>query len=472
VSGLNGYELKARAEKILEATPDDGRPLTDRINGAVTAAAAVSRTAQLLDRIRDFLTRYVVLPGEDELTALALFVAHTYAFESAHATPYLLVLSPEKRSGKTLLLETLSVLVARPWKVAGSSEAAMFRKIALEQPTLLLDEIDAVFGAATERTEPLRAILNAGNRRGAAVARCGGKNRDEVFDFDIFCPKVLAGIDTGHRLPDTIRDRAITIRMVRKTRAEPVDRFRYRDAVAAADELRADLVLWAADGASELDRVRPEWPDLDDRAAEAWEPLLVIADLADGDWSQTARSTAERLSGRADDDDAQRPGGLLLAAAQIALNGKDRISTSALLTHVNDDDELPFGGWRDGGGLDARGLARLLRPYGVRPETIRTGDTTCKGYQRTSFADAWDHWLPPTPEEAEQGKQAEQERPEKPLEQADVTDVTAVTATPGESPPERNNLVWDFRTTTEPTMPKNAEAAQLLGVSAYDEAGE
>ena len=184
----------------------------------------MSATLRLLASIEGTIRRFVVLPGDHEAAALALFVAHTYALEGAHATPYLLIVSPEKRSGKTRLLEVLELMAARPWRVTSASEAAIYRKIAASSPTLLLDEIDAVFGEASERTEPLRALLNAGNRPGAAVSRCirdGGSMT--VQDFRVFCPKVLAGIDTGHRIPDTIRDRAIPIAMVRRTQAEQVD---------------------------------------------------------------------------------------------------------------------------------------------------------------------------------------------------------------------------------------------------------
>lgn len=124
-----------------------------------------------LSAVREAIQRFVVL-GEHEAVAVSLFVFHTWAFAAAPATPYLLVVSPEKRSGKSRLLEVLELLVARPWRVAGASEPAMFRKIAQQQPTLLLDEIDAIFGSNGERTEPLRAMLNAGNRPGTCVARC------------------------------------------------------------------------------------------------------------------------------------------------------------------------------------------------------------------------------------------------------------------------------------------------------------
>src|SRR5205823_998737 len=79
----------------------------------------------------------------------------------------LAVTSPEKRSGKSRLFEVLEILVANPWKVITPTEAVIFRKIDKDRPTLLLDETDAIFGKRNgENYEGLRALLNAGNRRG------------------------------------------------------------------------------------------------------------------------------------------------------------------------------------------------------------------------------------------------------------------------------------------------------------------
>lgn len=380
---------------------------------------------RLLAQVTETLDRYVVLPGEHERDVLALFAAHTWAIDGAHATPYMLVVSPEKRSGKSRLLQVLELVVARPWGVIGASEAAMFRKIAKDKPTLQLDEIDAIFNSHSERTEPLRAILNAGNRPGATVARCVGENKD-VEDFPIFCAKVLAGIDSGHRIPDTVRDRAVTISMQRKTGAEPVERFRYRDANAGAQPIREGFERWAVGAVDQLLAADPELPrELDDRAAEAWEPLLAIADMAGRGWPERARSAAKALSGDIDRDETTT-GTMLLAAIQKAFGESDRITTIDLLGTINADDELPFGGWRDGKGLDGRRLARHLKPYGIRPRTIRIGDHTEKGYLKESLTEAWERWLP-TCTEPSQPSQASGAVTQAPHDQADVTDVTAVT---------------------------------------------
>jgi hypothetical protein len=312
--------------------------------------------------------------------------------------------------------------------VASTTEAALFRKIEQTEPTLLLDEIDAVFGANSERTEPLRAALNAGNRRGAKAARVVGQGtKMEARDFSVFCPKVLAGIDTG-RLPETIQDRAITLRMKRRRHGENVERLRYRIAAAETEPLRAELAAWAASTIDHLRDAVPELPDeLGDRAADAWEPLLAIADLAEEDWPTQARAAAVELS--ASDNDEVGRGTQLLAAIREAMGGADVAFTTALLGRINADEGLPFGGWRDGKGLDGRGLGRLLKPYGVKSRTVRIDQATAKGYHAADLADAWARYLPPP--EASQPSQAShpaRPTPENPHGNSDVTAVTDVTA--------------------------------------------
>ena len=118
----------------------------------------------------------------------------------------------------------------KPWLTLSVTEAVLFREIDKTQPTLLLDESDALFkkggGGNDDRREPIRALLNAGFKRGAMVPRCMGNNF-EVQHFKVFCAKAFAGIGT---LPDTIADRSLPIRLTRKSRSETVERLRDRNA--------------------------------------------------------------------------------------------------------------------------------------------------------------------------------------------------------------------------------------------------
>ncbi|HUN77407.1 MAG TPA: DUF3631 domain-containing protein [Solirubrobacteraceae bacterium] len=387
-------------------------------------------TADMLDRVGAFVGRFVVLPSEAARIALALYVLHTHAIDAAEATPYLLVLSPERQSGKTRLLEVAELLVRSPWRVAGASEAALFRRIERDRPSLLLDEIDAVFASSTERVEPLRCLLNAGNRHGASVSRVVAKGKSmEVVDFAVFCPKMLAGIDSS-KLPETLTDRSVTIKMQRRRDGERVERLRYRHASRDAEPIREALQSWATAAVEQLRDAEPELPDeLGDRQADAWEPLLAIADHAGGEWPIRARAAAVELSAPVEGEEVGR-GAQLLAVTREALGDCETISTADLLASINADDELPFGGWRDGKGLDARGLARLLRPYDIRPRTVRIGETTAKGYTADGLRDVFARYLPGA-SQASPPTHPEEPPTENPHEYSDVTHVTDVTAQAG-----------------------------------------
>jgi hypothetical protein len=368
-------ELYALAEDELRDLPPE--PKTPR----APALPAVT----LLDVVERFLKRFVHFNGEHEVTALALYVMHTWAFSSAHATPYLFVKSPQRRSGKTRLLEVLELVCRGAMRAASISEAGLFQAVEAWRPTLLLDEIDAMFTSRSERAEAVRGILNAGNRPNSFVVR--GTQDGTPVKFDTFCPKVLAGIDTG-KLPDTIRDRSIVIGLERKLRSEPVGRLRERELRESLDDLRGQLENWADEHAETLAvfRLADSITEIDDRLEEAWEPLCAVADVAGGDWPTRARAAAVALSGS--DAGAEDHGQLLLAALLAAFDG-EAMTTKAICTALNADDELPFGGYRRGDGIDGRGLARLLKPYGIKPQTVRDDDETAKGYKAEDFAEAW-----------------------------------------------------------------------------------
>jgi hypothetical protein len=75
-------------------------------------------------------------------------------------------------------------VVARPWKVITPTEAVVFRKLDRDQPTLLLDEYDAIWKDRDQ--EPLGAAPERWQQAGNTVPRSPGANRDELTDFGIF----------------------------------------------------------------------------------------------------------------------------------------------------------------------------------------------------------------------------------------------------------------------------------------------
>ena len=337
----------------------------------------------VLDEVRRFVRRFVVL-DEPQAHAVSLWVAHTYVFDAFSCTPYLAISSAEKRSGKTRLLEVLALLVRDPLPTANISDAALFRVIDDKQPTLLIDEVDAIFGKKSPRDE-LRGIINAGYRSGSTTHRMGGKNNTELQTFSVFCPKAFAGI--GDCLPDTIADRSIPIRLCRRTRANAVERFRLRDVAPEGDALRDRLASWLEPQRDYLAESRPDLPDeLDDRAQDVWEPLLSISDLVS--WP-AARSAAITLSsGDERVDDSVTAQLIRDVSAVFAANDDQPFKTSVLLDELYRFEESPWGDWY-GRPLSAYGLSKLLRPYRIKTMPVYAEGKTVRGYKVGQFSDAF-----------------------------------------------------------------------------------
>ena len=346
-----------------------------------------------LDEVRAFIGHYIVATSH-QLDAVTLWLAHAHAIEAAETTPYLSIRSAEKRSGKSRLLEVLELLVPEPLKTENISVAALART-ADGGATLLLDEVDSVFGKgskASETQEMLRGVLDSGYRVSGSYVRMVGPGANmSPRRFNTFGAKALSGIGT---LPGTLDDRSIIVVLKRKTKDEQVSRFRYRDARDSAKPLQESLVAWALSAVPQLRDARPDIPAaLDDRAQDGWEPLLAIADIAGGDWPQRARDAARALSsGETREDESQ--GVRLLDDIHGILMNRDRISSDELVRCLAKLDEAPWGDWH-GKPLSQRTLAPLLKPYGIRPRSVRQDDgSTPKGYRTSDFEDAFSRYLP------------------------------------------------------------------------------
>ncbi len=348
--------------------------------------------AELLDELVVFVRRFVAMTAA-QARVFALWILHTYTLEAAEQTPYLDISSAEKRSGKSRLLDVAELLANNPLSTANVSDAALFRSIGDAPPSLLFDEIDAIFGPKARDREDLRSLMNAGYRRGAVVLRCvGDGSKQKVERFPVFCPKALAGIG---ELPDTVADRSLPIRLERRAPGEHVERFRRRDAEHQAAPLRKQAQRFTAQSVKALTGARPDLPsELDDRAQDAAEPLLAIADLAGGKWPERARQAVTELRGGASAED-DSIGVRLLAEVRDVFGKSERMSSADLLEALAAIPEAPWGDWY-GKPLSARGLAKLLKPYSIKSRTVRLEDgTTPKGFQREQFDGAWNRYLPP-----------------------------------------------------------------------------
>jgi hypothetical protein len=161
-----------------------------------------------------------------------------------------------------------------------------------------------------------------------------------------------------------------------------------------ADSIRQQIEQWARIVPEEI-----EWPsmppEIQDRNADVWEPLLAVADLAGGEWPRLARRAAKAMIEAAKEAEPSF-GVLLLTDLKTVFGIDDKLPTERILTKLHEIEEAPWGDVR-GKPLDSRGLARLLRKYGIKSRVVRIGDATHRGYQREDFADAWSRYVPALP---------------------------------------------------------------------------
>jgi hypothetical protein len=332
--------------------------------------------------------------------------------EHFYTTPRLAILSPEAGSGKTRVLEVLDLLVRESMFVFNASPAAIFRSLSEEPRTLLFDEIDTIWNmrGREEGHEDLRALINAGYKKGATIPRCTGKDF-QVMHFDAFSAVALAGI--GH-LPDTIRTRSIIIKMRRRAPNESVESFRSRRQSPIGRALNARLTNWAALVGEKVGNAWPKMPDgVVDRNEEIWEPLIAIADEAGGEWPEVARQACLHLVKDAERQDSSLGIQLLRDLRALFMrSGQGRLSTAYLIDmltghHSGLPDDAP---WEtlDGNGVSSRKLAVILKEYDIAPKKMRIGGDLLNGYSRDMFEDAWSRYLPAdTSQRAEHTEQAE-----------------------------------------------------------------
>ena len=106
---------------------------------------------------------------------------------------------------------------------------------------------------------------------------------------------------------------------------------------------------------------------LEDRAADTWEPLIAIADLAGGDWPTRARTAA------VDHDQGRGPAGRRHLGQRAAPGRPTRglpappeaLYTTTILEALHKLEDAPWPDWY-GHPLSTRDLAKLLRPYDVQ----------------------------------------------------------------------------------------------------------
>jgi Protein of unknown function (DUF3631) len=268
------------------------------------------------------------------------------------------------------------------------SRAAIYRSVETEKPTLLLDEVSWVVDLKDDR----QGILCGGFEQLGHAEVCEGDGANiTVRRYSTYCPKAFGIIG---KLTATLMDRSIEITMQRKTKNDKVERLGRRDNDDHV-KFRRQCLRWAHDNRQALAAITPKAPTgLNDRAFDAWEPLLAIAEYVGGDWPKLAREAAIALSGGEGANEERSEELLADIKVIFAATGGDELTTKALVAALCADEERPWATWNKGKPISDRQIAKLLKLFSIMSEDVYPpGERHAKGYKKARFLDAFERYL-------------------------------------------------------------------------------
>jgi putative DNA primase/helicase len=336
--------------------------------------------ADLLDELAKTVRRYVVV-DDAVADAVALWIVHSHAIDAAMVSPRLAITSPERGCGKTTLLTLLSALVALPLATANLTTAMLFRVIELAQPTLLIDEADSFLSG----TDTMRGIINAGHSRATARVLRSAPDSQKGWEpraFKVWGALAIAAIG---KLPGTIEDRSVRIAMRRRRSDEPVEGLRI-DRLEFLTPVARRAARWTVDHLVTLKAADPKVPpELHNRAADNWRPLLAIADTAGSEWAARARRAAILLTRDGIEPDGAEISGVLLLSDLRELFAEEStgvLFTAEILDLLWSREDRPYSEFQHGRKMTAPQLAALLRPFRITTnQTVRRGPKNRQGVQ-------------------------------------------------------------------------------------------
>ncbi len=340
----------------------------------------------LANEVRSELNRYIFLDGGEDVP-IALWVMGTYIINAFRIFPKLHIHSPEKRCGKSTLLEFLEGYCNRTVLTASITPAALFRMVDECQPTLMIDEVDAFLAGNDE----LRGVINSGHtRRTAFVIRTQGDDHKPT-KFSTWTPMILAGIG---RIPDTIADRSVVVRMQRATGKEKRERLlgqHYERTLTT----RRKLCRWALDNEGLIAQKGIMPPEIENsRAMDNWIPLFAVADAIGGEWPELCKAAYVRIHTIEESEDDSITTMLLTDIKQIFdEQDGDRMFSAELVAALAAMEDRPWETWSRGKPMTTNALSGRLKEFKIKPADIRIGDVNKKGYLLEKFKDAFKRYV-------------------------------------------------------------------------------
>lgn len=377
-------------DKLVAAKRNDAAQ-TDVANDVVEVLEPWPRPVNgddLLKQMVKIINKHTVLPPDSDV-ALSLWLLASYCMGVWSLFPKVLISSPDKRCGKSTLLEILEVFAHRALMASNISSSAVFRCIELFTPTLILDEADTFM----KNNPEMNGILNAGHKKRMAFTV-----RNEAVDgnyiptrFNVWCPQIIAGIG---RQQGTLHDRSICIDMKRKTDKETVDKVP-SDGYEQGINFRRKCMRWAADNHAALINPQVKVPACgNDRTQDNWQPLYAVAEVVGRKWLKKAKKAYFALNIAANNAPISLGEELLTDVRTVfsEQTAEHMFSTNLVKELVT----LEGRPWADMGNevpLNQNKLAKLLKAYDCQTRDVRINGTVKKGYTASELDDAFRRYL-------------------------------------------------------------------------------
>jgi hypothetical protein len=384
--GLRVSILDQEVEKLRKANnPEKAKSLVEELEAWPEPVSG----SELLDTIYQVALDYVIMP-ENSAVAFSLWTLLTYSYNAFRILPVLGIISPEKRCGKTRLIDVLSGLAYRAFPSCNLTPATVYRVIEKCRPCFLIDEADTFL----PNNDELRGVLNSGHSvKNAFVTRINPDTM-EPERFSTWCPKAIALIGRLSGQLSTLNDRSILIGLKRKLLTEKVKRLDLDFDIRHLD-LRRKCLRWASDNMDRLQAANPQMPSIDnDRALDNWLPLFAIADLAGGEWPEKAQSAMVTIEAGKEDDSANVI--LLQDIKKVFDNcGYESLWTQNLIEALVKMEDRPWSEWKKGKPLSAASLSKLLKPFEIKSVQLKKDGKNKNGYKLKHFKDAFERYAVP-----------------------------------------------------------------------------
>lgn len=343
----------------------------------------------LYGAIRDVIDQTIVT-GEDEKVTMTFFIMASWFPESFDYYPYLHITSPTAGSGKSTCLEVIGAMVINPLIASNASSASIFRALAKDWITLLLDEVETF--NLTQGSD-LVGIINSGHKKSTAtVLRCGIER--EGFDpkgFFVGGFKVISGLPSD--ISKSLLTRFIEIIMQVKPKDQEVMRLSKIDSQIFDDIATRFKTLRDSGQVAKKLRLLEAPKVFGNRKNDKWEALFLIGELTGSPEKEVLIEAAKRI-----DDEQEEPDlgiQILSDIKQIMDDLKaPRIPSDALYQQMQ---KLRDGEWKKydyGRGLSKNELQKRIRTFGVKTERFKHGGKSVTGYTSSQFHDSWRRYLP------------------------------------------------------------------------------